>query len=749
MSKKNKLAASRKKLLSLPEINPVENAEARQPEQRERYLEHVKMTSFGKFANAIVGPFGPGLNVVYGPNEAGKTTVNELIKGVLFGWPSARGSNNPYRPEGAERVGSLFFRNPDGSVLELKRSRNADGIDAPNGFLEDIDQDTYETMFALTSDELLGLDGHSEVTARLLTAGAGTPSSPAFALAEVEERIRCTLSRSAQYPDSIPNLNAEMDRLRALVHAGREEADQLRAQQKQLATLQAKRDALLAASENLNTQVESLKTAAAQVERLDSELEGARASLKAAMDPAAANEPEQSEEFAQLAALGPEDEYRLRDALDDFETKRMKLDHTLDAARAAANRAQAEFEAASESSVQESLRRRKSLQKKAVVGVSALIAVVMLAAGAYLLLREAGLSFTLIGVALIVLALVIATAGAALALRPQSTDEVLDDDLKKKQLVARQESKNAEVCQRALGQHDERVEEFLSVNGLAAACGSVQRARRLLDQAAEFRHAQATASQNKKALDLQCAALRKELAEKRHTRIELCRAAQMPDNAQLADFNTAIGELEKQRSQTTQLMAKAERQFGEITERLAAATSSTDFDRAKFQYEEANARMKAAQRSLAVLFVAQRTLQGAIAAWDSKSQPEVYRCASRLFSTMTGGAWQQIRMNAEGELEVVDAVRTARPPHLLSLGTRQQLYLCLRMALLMTAQNVGRGLPVLCDDILVNFDDERRAQATRALAELAARRQVILFTCHKDVAALVRSVDPTSNLLEL
>ena len=66
------------------------------------------MTSFGRFSNTIVGAFGPGLNVVYGPNEAGKTTVNELVKGVLFGWPAARGENNPYRPDTADRAGSLF-----------------------------------------------------------------------------------------------------------------------------------------------------------------------------------------------------------------------------------------------------------------------------------------------------------------------------------------------------------------------------------------------------------------------------------------------------------------------------------------------------------------------------------------------------------------------------------------------------------------------------------------------------------------
>lgn len=50
------------------------------------YLEYVKLTNFGKFANMIVGPFKPGLNVVYGANEAGKTTISELIKNVMFGW---------------------------------------------------------------------------------------------------------------------------------------------------------------------------------------------------------------------------------------------------------------------------------------------------------------------------------------------------------------------------------------------------------------------------------------------------------------------------------------------------------------------------------------------------------------------------------------------------------------------------------------------------------------------------------------
>ncbi len=174
-----------------------------------------------------------------------------------------------------------------------------------------------------------------------------------------------------------------------------------------------------------------------------------------------------------------------------------------------------------------------------------------------------------------------------------------------------------------------------------------------------------------------------------------------------------------------------------------------DFDRAKLEYEEASARLKAVQHNLMVLFIAQKTLQQAIAEWDRKSQPEVYRQASRLLSLMTDGAWVQVRLSEDGAVEAVDALRTALPPHLLSVGTRQQLYLSLRLALLITASDVGRGIPVVCDDILVNFDDARRVQAARALAELARTRQVVLFTCHKDVAALMGTVDPSGKRLEL
>ena len=191
------------------------------------------------------------------------------------------------------------------------------------------------------------------------------------------------------------------------------------------------------------------------------------------------------------------------------------------------------------------------------------------------------------------------------------------------------------------------------------------------------------------------------------------------------------------------------RRYGELKQELSQAEHLRDFDGLKLRYEQLRTREDQSAREYARLLLAKRMLESAIAAWESKSQPEVYRQASRLLALMTDGKWVKIGVTAEGQLQVVDAVKTVREPLHLSLGTCQQLYLALRIALLMEADNVGRAVPILADDILVNFDSVRRVGAARALTELARVRQVVLFTCHEEIVETMRSVDPTLNEVAL
>ena len=217
----------------------------------------------------------------------------------------------------------------------------------------------------------------------------------------------------------------------------------------------------------------------------------------------------------------------------------------------------------------------------------------------------------------------------------------------------------------------------------------------------------------------------------------------------MEDVDAAIDQRTRQRVGLLETSESLNRRYGELKQELSQAKHAHRFDELKLRYQQVRTRQDESAQDYARLLLAKRMLEAAIAAWESKSQPEVYRQASRLLSLMTDGRWVKVAMTPEGRLQVMDAVKTEREPVHLSLGTCQQLYLALRIALLMTADNVGRSIPILADDILVNFDARRRVGAARALAELARTRQVILFTCHEEIVESMRSADPALNVVEL
>ena len=66
----------------------------------------------------------------------------------------------------------------------------------------------------------------------------------------------------------------------------------------------------------------------------------------------------------------------------------------------------------------------------------------------------------------------------------------------------------------------------------------------------------------------------------------------------------------------------------------------------------------------------------------------------------------------------------------MSSGTRDQLFLALRLATLKEYLGRSEPMPFVVDDVLVNFDDERARAALEVLAQLSERTQVLLFTHH-------------------
>jgi uncharacterized protein YhaN len=79
----------------------------------------------------------------------------------------------------------------------------------------------------------------------------------------------------------------------------------------------------------------------------------------------------------------------------------------------------------------------------------------------------------------------------------------------------------------------------------------------------------------------------------------------------------------------------------------------------------------------------------------------------------------------------------------MSSGTRDQLYLALRLASLEKYMESAEPMPFIVDDILVHFDDERSRATLGVLAELARKTQIILFTHHRRLVEQAQALDAT------
>lgn len=724
---------------------------------RDWYLSRMKIVSFGSFSNRVVGPFAPHLNVVHGKNEAGKTTLNAFFGGVLFGWEDARGAKNTYKPSNAERAGSLFFADEaTDEEIELTRIKNIDGLQGGADMLDDIDKETFQTMFALTSDELRSLRNTTDVTAKLLTAGSGTGASPAQALAELQSRIAEYTSRASGLDHSITQLTARQDELRAQIAQAGDEAERFKHQDKEFHELAPQREALIASLQKLNAEIEALSAGKASLERLEEELTRSIDKREALLEEEQALVAEHRlHERAidpSLASIAPAEEHSLRDRIDSLVEERSKCQHSVDLAKENYTDSKSNYEALLEAPDLQELEGRARRQRHVQIALSVALPVLFVVAGVPVFMhgREiTSLSFTALGIILVVFALFLAGAALVMLFRPSKTEEALNQRKQDAQWVMLQDKKKLETCEGELSAQMIQTSTFLDRAGLGAAQGSLRRARALLDEAKDARAASSLFVQRQQALVAQLSAIEDRLADIQRQKNALYNRLGVAPDTPLSDIATLIEQKAHQRSGLIETSENVNRRYGELKQELAHAKRQKRFDELKLEYQQVTTRLAESGEDLARLLLAKHMLEAAITAWESKSQPEVYRQASRLLSLMTAGAWVQVRMSEEGKLQVIDRVKTVREPIHLSLGTCQQLYLSLRIALLMTAENVGRAIPIMADDILVNFDEERRRGAVEALKELSSRRQVILFTCHEEIVELMQSACPGLNLVEL
>lgn len=726
-----------------------------------RYLRSLHIDAYGGMSQRDVGPFASGMNVVFGENEAGKTTTASFVGGVLFGWEEARGRRNVYRPANAQRSGTLVFADRDESTeaLRLSRARNADGLvcSMDEDVLADIDKNTFKTVFSLDSDELRKLGKTNDVTARLLTAGSGTAVSPAHALETVDRRLAACLSRSANYPDSIPNCRDELAQVRTDLSAARREADRLRSEDREFKDLEPRMHELEEALTESNARVETIVAQRDAVAKLDadmaqlrereSNLDDEESELETLL---AAHWDNRDERVPQLDSV---EEQAIRESIDDLAEERNRLDSVVSLAKREYASSQALYDALCEADDVKEQQRAQQRQRTAQLGLTVITPILLALVGVPAFVHGRmvnSLSFTAVGAMLMVFAVCIALVGIVfMLLRPAEVQAEIQKRIKDAQWVMLQDKKKLEAMEGERQELDAEITRYLDSAGLQAASGSLRRARALLDAAHRSSVDWMVLDQRRQSLTAQRVVLEDQMNRNASDRAAAMESLGLDACATTDAIVQKLQVSQNQRDAQLQTNASYHARYGELRQELSAASLMRDFDDLKLREQTIRTRLDDSTEEFARLLLTRRILVNAIAAWESKSQPRVYQQASRLLAMMTGGKWEQVLIDAEGNLQVVDQFDMARDPTLLSMGTCQQLYLALRIALLMEAENVGRSIPVLADDILVNFDHQRRKGAAKALAELSRQRQVIVFTCHEEIVRLMQETTPNVNVITL
>jgi uncharacterized protein YhaN len=191
--------------------------------------------------------------------------------------------------------------------------------------------------------------------------------------------------------------------------------------------------------------------------------------------------------------------------------------------------------------------------------------------------------------------------------------------------------------------------------------------------------------------------------------------------AQLAEIRSRLAQIHERRGAAAHEMQSLanDRQMGQAALELGAV---------EVQLESAIRRWK-------ILTIVSRLLEVVRKRYETDRQPETLREASQYLVRLTDGHYRRVWMpldrrgllieNDQGESLSLDV---------LSRGTREAVFIGLRLALVGSFSRRGATVPLVLDDVLVNFDTARVRCAAEVLCDFARQgHQVIMFTCHEHI----------------
>ncbi|MFW6174539.1 MAG: ATP-binding protein, partial [Chloroflexota bacterium] len=199
-------------------------------------------------------------------------------------------------------------------------------------------------------------------------------------------------------------------------------------------------------------------------------------------------------------------------------------------------------------------------------------------------------------------------------------------------------------------------------------------------------------------------------------------------------------DLQARREELAQEIERAEQaeretwqQMQSVDDRRRVLEGENPAGEIQIQIAELEERVKEQSRRWAVLTIARHLLEETRNEFQRERQAPLLQTASHHFKRFTLGRYTSVEaVIGENRMQVLDGAAGGRAKEVseLSRGTAEQLFLAMRFALIEEYARNAEPMPVLMDDVMVNFDPARAAAVCDSVVELSGSHQVIALTCH-------------------
>ncbi|QDU79236.1 hypothetical protein Pla110_09420 [Polystyrenella longa] len=200
-----------------------------------------------------------------------------------------------------------------------------------------------------------------------------------------------------------------------------------------------------------------------------------------------------------------------------------------------------------------------------------------------------------------------------------------------------------------------------------------------------------------------------------------------------------LGDLSQREQVTNDKLSRRLEETGALKQQLGEWESDQSLMKYRQELAAVRARMHEATSQWLGVQVGQEITRQLQTQYERTQQPEVLANASRYFTELTEGRYQNVWTPlGKRHLCLEDGHKQVFRVEQVSRGTRELLFLSLRMALVQQFAGRDIELPFILDDVMVNFDQGRTETALSTLLKWAeGGQQILCFTCHLHLAKML------------